>query len=102
MRQAEAEAKAKGLEAVNIELRQQIALKDAELSGMRQDLMEEKQARASMDARYEEAEKNLRSIEEWITDKLGSISLDALTKNSAEFLKLAEEKLKSQTVEGKK
>ncbi len=98
----ELEAKARSAEAVNNELRQQVTDKDAELTRIRQDLTEEKQARASMDARYEEAEKNLRTIEQWITDKLGSISLDALSKNSAEFLRLAEEKLKSQTVEGKK
>ncbi len=98
----ELEARAKSAEAVNTELRQQVADKDAELVRIRQDLTDEKQARASMDARYEEAEKNLRTIEEWITDKLGSISLDALSKNSAEFLKLAEEKLKTQAVEGKK
>lgn len=95
-------SRARSAEAVNSELRQQILQKDTELSKIRADLTEEKQARASMDAKYQEAEKNLRTIETWITDKLGSISLDALSKNSAEFLKLAEERLKSQTVEGKK
>ena len=95
-------SRAKSTGAVNSELRQQILQKDTELSKIRTDLIEEKQARASMDAKYQEAEKNLRTIETWITDKLGSISLDALSKNSAEFLKLAEERLKSQTVEGKK
>ena len=95
-------SRAKSAGAVNSELRQQILQKDTELSKIRADLTEEKQARASMDAKYQEAEKNLRTIETWITDKLGSISLDALSKNSAEFLKLAEERLKSQTVEGKK
>jgi len=96
------QGRAESAEAVNSELRQQILQKDTELSKIRTDLTEEKQARASMDAKYQEAEKNLRTIEAWITDKLGSISLDALSKNSAEFLKLAEEKLKSQTVEGEK
>jgi len=96
------QGRAESAEAVNSELRQQILQKDTELSKIRTDLTEEKQARASMDAKYQEAEKNLRTIETWITDKLGSISLDALSKNSAEFLKLAEEKLKSQTVEGEK
>ncbi|TAL22975.1 MAG: DNA recombination protein RmuC, partial [Nitrospirae bacterium] len=95
-------SRAKAAEAVNNELRQQIIQKDTELSKIRTDLTEEKQARASMDAKYEEAEKNLLGIETWITEKLGSISLDALSKNSAEFLKLAEEKLKTQTVESKK
>ncbi|KAF0145743.1 MAG: hypothetical protein FD156_718 [Nitrospirae bacterium] len=104
-----ASSRAKSVEAVNNELRQQIADsdikikdKDDKLEQIRKELTDEKQARASMDAKYEEAEKNLLTIETWLTDKLGSISLDALSKNSAEFLKLAEEKLKSQTVEGKK
>lgn len=81
------QGRAESAEAVNSELRQQILQKDTELSKIRTDLTEEKQARASMDAKYQEAEKNLRTIETWITDKLGSISLDALSKNSAEFLK---------------
>jgi len=95
-------SRAKTSEALNAELRRQISDKDSELSRLRDELSEEKQSRASMDAKYQEAEKNLLGIETWITDKLGSISLDALSKNSAEFLKLAEEKLKTQTVEGKK
>ncbi|MBI4689530.1 MAG: DNA recombination protein RmuC [Nitrospirae bacterium] len=97
-----ASSRAKSSEAVNDVLKQQISEKDVELAKIRDELTNEKQARASMDAKYQEAEKNLQTIETWITDKLGSISLDALSKNSAEFLKLAEEKLKSQTVEGKK
>lgn len=99
---ADVEGKAGSAEAVNNELRRQVADKDAELTHIRTALTDEKQARASMDARYREAERNLLSIENWITDKLGSISLDALSKNSAEFLRLAEERLKTQTVESKK
>lgn len=96
------QGKAKSAEAVNGELRQQILQKDTELSKIRTDLTEEKQARASMDAKYQEAEKNLKTMEEWVLGKLDSISLNALTKNSEEFLKLAEEKLKTHTVESKK
>jgi DNA recombination protein RmuC len=96
-----ASSKAKSTEAVNNELRQQIADKDAELTKTRNELTGEKQLRASLDARYQEAEKNLQTMEAWVLDKLGSISLAALTENSKEFLKLAEEKLKSQTNEGK-
>lgn len=97
-----ASSKANSAEAVSIELRRQIADKDAELAKTRTELTNEKQTRASMDAKYQEAEKNLRTIETWITDKLGSISLDALSKNSAEFLKLAEKTLESKTTEGRK
>jgi DNA recombination protein RmuC len=53
-----------------------------------------------MEAKYHEAEKNLLNMEKELLDKFSTIYLNALSKNSAEFLKLAEEKLKSQTVEG--
>jgi len=96
-----ASSKAKSAEAVNNELRQQISEKDYELTRIRGELTDEKQTRASMDAKYQEAEKNLKTMEGWVLDKLGTISLDALTKNSEEFLKLAEAKLKSQTNESK-
>lgn len=98
----ELEKRASSVEAVNNELRQQVAGKDAELAKTRAELTDEKQAKASMDARYHEAEKNLLTIEAWITEKLGSISLKALSENSAEFLKLAEKTLESKTVESKK
>ena len=59
-----ASSRAKSSEAVNNELRQQIqqkgdelAKKDDELAKTRNELTNEKQARASMDARYQEAEK---------------------------------------------
>jgi DNA recombination protein RmuC len=97
-----ASSKANSAEAVNNELRRQITEKDSELSKTRTELTDEKQARASMDAKYQEAEKNLQTIETWITDKLGSISLNALSTNSAEFLKLAEKTLESKTAEGTK
>lgn len=96
-----ASSKAKSTEAVNNVLREQIAEKDSELAKIRRELTDEKQTRASLDAKYQEAEKNLKTMEEWVLDKLGSISFDALTKNSQEFLRLAEKTLKSQTNEGK-
>lgn len=99
---AEAEGKAGGAAVVLSDLRERVADKDAELVKIRAELTDEKQAKASMDARYQEAEKNLLTIESWITDKLGSISLKALSENSAEFLKLAEKTLESKSVESKK
>lgn len=44
------------------------------------------------------ASKNLQTME----DKFSTLSFKALSKNSEEFLKLAKETLKSQTIEGKK
>jgi len=91
---------ARSAEAINNELRQQLDQKSSELSQTQDDLKNESRSRAGLEAKYSEAEKNLRTIEKALLDKFSTISLDALSKNSAEFLKLAEEKLKSQTVEG--
>ena len=99
---SELEIKSKSAEAVEAELRQQIEQKSEELNRTQEDLRNESQSRAALEAKYFEADKNFQSIEKELIDKFSSLSLDALSKNSEEFLKLAEEKLKSQTVEGTK
>lgn len=96
------EARAGSAEAVNDELRQQIDQRAQELAGIKDELQNESRTRAAIEAKYQEAEKNLQTMEKDLIDKFSTISLDALSKNSAEFLKLAEEKLKSQTIEGVK
>lgn len=96
------EARAVSAEAVNNELRQQIDQRAQELAGIKNELQNESRTRSAVEAKYQEAEKNLQTMEKDLLDKFSTISLDALSKNSAEFLKLAEEKLKSQTVEGAK
>ncbi len=96
------EARAGSAEAVNDELRQQIDQRAQELAGIKDELQNESRTRAAIEAKYQEAEKNLQTMEKDLMDKFSTISLDALSKNSAEFLKLAEEKLKSQTIEGVK
>ena len=96
------ESSAKSAEAVNNELRQQIVQKMQELSQVQMELQNESQIRAALEAKYHESEKNIQTMEKELIDKFSTISLEALSKNSAEFLKLAGEKLKSQTVEGVK
>ncbi len=96
------ESRSQSAEAVNTELRQQIEQKTEELARTQDDLRNESQSRAALEAKYFEAEKNFQNIEKELVDKFSSLSLDALSKNSEEFLKLAEEKLKSQSVEGTK
>jgi DNA recombination protein RmuC len=96
------EIKSGKAESVGDELRRQIEQKQAELERLQDDLRNESQLRASLEARYHEAEKNFQAIEKELTDKFSSLSRDALSKNSEDFLRLAEEKLRSQTVEGKK
>jgi DNA recombination protein RmuC len=94
------EGKAGSAEAVIQELRLQLEQKTRELGLTQNELQNEAQIRAAMEAKYHESEKNLQSMEKELLDKFSTISLEALSKNSAEFLKLADEKLKSHTVEG--
>ncbi|MDO9287244.1 MAG: DNA recombination protein RmuC [Thermodesulfovibrionales bacterium] len=100
-----ASSRAKSSEAVNNELRQQIQQKDDAIKKIRAELDAERELKAKL----EESQKHLKeeierfeTIKEELSKTFSSISLDALSKNSAEFLKLAEEKLKSQTIESKK
>jgi len=108
----EIEKRASGAEARVDELRQQGQQREAELNQTRNELDSER----SVNARLEESQKHLseeiKRFEE-MESKLGetfkALSLDALASNSSEFkkyadefIKLAEEKLKSQTVEGKR
>ena len=101
-RTSEHEGRASSAEAVNDELRLQIGQKDKELSKVHEELKAESLDRAALEAKYIEIEKNLRTMEKDMLDKFSTISLDALKKNSANFLELAEKTLRSQTVEGVK
>ena len=94
------EGRAKSAEAVNDELRQQIEQLRQKLDEIETDLGNEREMRAAREAQYHEAEKNYQAMERDMLDKFGALSLKALSKNSDDFLKLAEERLKSQTVEG--
>lgn len=96
-----ASSKARSAEAVNGELRQQIEQREQELKEVRIELIIEKQTKSAMEAKYQEIEKNLQNLEKELLGKFDTISLQALSKNSQEFLKLAKEKLESQTNEGK-
>jgi DNA recombination protein RmuC len=96
------EGEVKSSEAVNNELRKQVDHLTEEFSVVTSDLNNERQLRAAREAQYHEAEKNLQAMEKELSDKFKSISSDVLSKNSEDFLKLAEERLKSQTVEGSK
>lgn len=87
------------------ELRQQGQQRDAELSQTRNELNAER----SVNARLEESQKHLREeigrfqeMESKLGETFKSLSFDALSKNSEEFLKLAEKTLEAKTTEGKK
>ncbi|MBI5212038.1 MAG: DNA recombination protein RmuC [Nitrospirae bacterium] len=113
---AESEGRAKSAEAVINELRQQIQQRDSEINQVRTELDTEKQQRIETATRLENAQESLdkqkellEAMESKLSETFKALSLDALANNSVEFkkyadefIKLAEEKLKSQTVEGKK
>ena len=99
------EKRASSAEARVEELRQQGQQRDAELSQARNELNAER----SVNARLEESQKHLREemkrfqeMESKLGETFKSLSFDALSKNSEEFLKLAEKTLEAKTTEGKK
>jgi len=102
---AELREKASGAEARIEEIRQQLQQKESEIDQTRDELDTERESKA----RQEESRKHLKEeIERFqaMESKLGetfkALSLDALSKNSDEFLKLAEKALEAKTSEGKK
>jgi DNA recombination protein RmuC len=102
---ARLEGRASGAEAKVEELRKQIEQKDNETGQLRNELAGERQLKAKL----EESQKYLKEeierfekIKKELSNTFSSLSLDALSKNSEEFLKLAEEKLRSQTIDNKK
>ena len=64
--------------------------KSQELSKMQEELKAESKLRVDREARYQEAEKKFESKEKDLMAKFSTLSLDALSKNSEEFLKLLE------------
>jgi len=107
-----ASSRARGIEAVNNELRQLIQQREKEMAGLRTELETEKAERA----RLEEAQRHLKeererleAMEQRLGETFRSLSFEALSKNTdefmkraEEFIKLAEEKLRTQTIEGRK
>jgi DNA recombination protein RmuC len=83
-------------------LYKQVEQKEKELATLRNEIESERQAKVEAQTRLDEFQKQRAFIEEELRSKFATLSLEALSKNSAEFLRLAEESLKSQTTEGKK
>ena len=102
---AELREKASGAEARIEEIRQQLQQKESEIDQTRDELDTERESKA----RLEESRKHLKeeierfqAMESKISETFKALSLDALSKNSDEFLKLAEKALEAKTSEGKK
>jgi len=99
------EKKSSGAEARIEELRQQLQQKESEKEQIRAELNIEK----DLKARFEESQKNLKEeierfqeMENKLSETFKSLSFEALTKNTEEFLKLAGKALETKTTEGKK
>ncbi|MCL4457537.1 MAG: DNA recombination protein RmuC [Nitrospirae bacterium] len=104
---AEAEGRAKSVEAIVIELRQQIQQKDSEINQIRTELDTEKQQRIETATRLDEAQKRLddsyKNLEEQkalidvmkaeLTDTFKAHASAALKSSNEDFLKLASEHL---------
>ena len=115
-RQAELEARAGSAEAVVNELRQQYQQGRDESMRLQGELDLERQAKVqaltrceTLDLRLKEEMERFEAIRKELSETFKALSLDALASNTNEFrkyaddfMKLAEEKLKSQTAEGKK
>ena len=102
---AELQAKSSGAEARIEEIRQHLQQNESALDQARDELNAERESKA----RLEEAQKHLKEemdrfkeMESKLSQTFKALSLDALSKNSDEFLKLAEKALESKTAEGKK
>lgn len=98
------EKRSSGAEARIEELRQQLQQKESEKEQIRAELNIEK----DLKARFEESQKNLKEeikrfqeIENKLSETFKSLSFEALTKNTEEFLKLAGKALETKTNEGK-
>jgi DNA recombination protein RmuC len=96
----EIEGRAKGAEAVNTELRQQVQQKDSEISGLRRDLQNEGQLRIEAITSLKESQKSFEEqkalidvMKKEMTDTFNALSSAALKSSSEDFLRLASEHL---------
>jgi DNA recombination protein RmuC len=99
------ERRAGSAEAVVEERGKEIQKKETEINQIRNELVTERSLKAKLEEseKYLQEEKaKLEEMREELTRTFKSLSLDALTENSKEFLKLAEKALETKTVEGKK
>ena len=93
-------SKAKGTEAVNNELRQQIQQRDSEINQIRGELASEIQSKVEALTRLEASQKNLaeqksllETMKSEMTDTFNALSSAALKSSSEDFLRLASEHL---------
>jgi len=104
-----ASSRAKSANAIAEERGRQVQQHEIEAGRLRSELDAVRQGRTEALTRLEESQKNLQeqkdlieAMEGKLSETFKALSLEALSKNSTEFIKLAEGKLKEQAVEGRK
>ncbi len=102
-------SRAKSATALAEERSRMVLQQEAETARLRSELDAAREGRTEALTRLEESEKNLAEqkrmievMEARLAETFKALSLEALTINSSEFIKLAEGKLKEQSIEGKK
>ncbi|MDA8241792.1 MAG: DNA recombination protein RmuC [Nitrospiraceae bacterium] len=100
MKQSELDGKGRSAEAVNTELRQQIAQKEATIEQLRDELNTERQTRvealtrlAAAQKSFEEQKALIEAMKNEMTDTFNALSAAALKSSSEDFLRLASESL---------
>ncbi len=95
--------------AIAEELRRTLDARSGECETLRQNLLKEERGRAEAETRLEDAGEAMvkeraliDAMEEKLKERFGVLSLEALTRNSEEFLKLAAKSLSAQTDMGAK
>ena len=101
----ELEKRASGAEARIEELRQQLHQKESEIHQMRAELDTERESKAKLGEsgkHLQEEIERFQKMESKLVETFKSLSFDALSKNSEEFLKIAEKEFEHKNAEGKK
>jgi DNA recombination protein RmuC len=100
MKQSELDGRAKSAEAVDVELRKQIAQKEASLDQVREELDKELQSRVEALTRLDSAQRSfdeqkqlIDAMKKEMTDTFNALSSAALKSSSEDFLRLATESL---------
>lgn len=104
-----ASSRTRSAAAIAEERGRQVQQLEEEAAGLRTELDSARQSRTEAVTRLEESQRNLQeqkslldAMELKLSETFKALSLEALSKNSTEFIKLAEGKLKEQSVEGRK
>ncbi|MCX8022245.1 MAG: DNA recombination protein RmuC [Syntrophorhabdaceae bacterium] len=108
-RHSELTARLRIYEVMDEDKKRVIKEREVEIENLRERLSSEREEKIGAKTRMEEAEKRFKEeitrfdmLRKEMVDTFKALSLDALRSNTEEFIKLAEEKLKTHTMDGKR